>query len=171
LLAPLAAGRTRYVDAMRLRRTCLLPCAVEWLAGALARPVLFHHLASPLLVFDAVEPADGMERWSPGKHRFRLLIGGRVPIGEHVVNLQRTVADPTELNANPVVWHDAGYSDLIRMWDHKIELEDFFGMTRYTDDVEIHAGPLTLPAWLFAYVFYSHRQRRLNRLVAADFAY
>jgi len=98
-------------------------------------------------------------------------MGGRVPIGEHVVNLQRTVADATEVRANPVIWHDAGYSDLIRMWDHKIELEDFFGMTRYTDDVEIHAGPLRLPAWLFAQVFYLHRQRRLNRLVAADFAY
>jgi len=44
-------------------------------------------------------------------------------------------------------------------------------MTRYTDDVEIHAGPLTVPAWLFAQLFYFHRQRRLNRLVMAGFAY
>jgi hypothetical protein len=43
-------------------------------------------------------------------------------------------------------------------------------MTRYTDDVEIHAGPLTLPAWLFAQLS-THRQRRLNRLVMAGFAY
>jgi hypothetical protein len=28
-----------------------------------------------------------------------------------------------------------------------------------------------VPAWLFALVFYVHRQRRLNRLVAAGFAY
>ena len=28
------------------------------------------------------------------------------------------------LETNPVVWHDAGYSDLIRIWDHKILLED-----------------------------------------------
>jgi hypothetical protein len=32
-------------------------------------------------------------------------------------------------------------------------------MTRYTDDVEIHAGPFTVPAWLFAQAFYFHRQR------------
>jgi hypothetical protein len=50
-------------------------------------------------------------------------------------------------------------------------LEDFLGMTRYTDEVEIHAGLLTVPAWLFALAFYGHRQRRLNRLVAAGFAY
>jgi len=28
------------------------------------------------------------------------------------------------LETNPVVWHDAGYSDLIGIWDHKILLED-----------------------------------------------
>ena len=70
-----------------------------------------------------------------------------------------------------LIGHDAGYSDLIRIWDHKILLEHFLGMTRYTDDVEIHAGPLTAPAWLFAQLFYFHRQRRLNRLVMAGFAY
>jgi hypothetical protein len=30
---------------------------------------------------------------------------------------------------------------------------------------------LTPPAWLFAQLFYFHRQRRLNRLVMAGFAY
>jgi len=44
-------------------------------------------------------------------------------------------------------------------------------MTRYIDDVEIHAGPLTVPAWLFAQLFYLHRQRRLSRVVAAGFSY
>ena len=121
--------------------------------------------------FEPVEPAEPVERWSIGTYRFRLLVAGRLPIGEHVINVQRTVADPEEVGTSPVVWHDAGYSDLIRVWDHQIVLEDFLGMTRYTDHVEIHAGLLTVPAWLFAQVFYLHRQRRLNRLVAAGFAY
>ena len=69
------------------------------------------------------------------------------------------------------MWHDAGYSDLIKVWDHQIRLEDYYGMTRYTDVVEVHAGVLTVPAWLFAYAYYTHRQRRLNRLVASGFAY
>jgi hypothetical protein len=156
---------------MRLHRSCLLPCSMDRLAGELGRPALFHYLASPMLVFDAVEPVDGIARWSPGKYRFRLLLGGRLPIGEHVVNLQRTLQDVETAEGKLVVWHDSGYSDLIRVWDHQIVLEDFLGMTRYTDEVEIHGGPLTVPAWLFALVFYVHRQRRLNRLVAAGFAY
>ena len=156
---------------MRLRRSCLLPCSMDRLASELGRPALFHYLASPMLVFDAVEPTDAITRWSPGKYRFRLLLGRLLPIGEHVVNLQRTVQDAAAAESKLVVWHDAGYSDLIRLWDHQIVLEDFLGMTRYTDEVEIHAGPLTLPAWLFAVAFYRHRQRRLNRLVAAGFTY
>ena len=69
------------------------------------------------------------------------------------------------------VWHDAGYSALIKSWDHKIILEPVGGATRYTDEVEIHAGLLTVPAWLFAHLFYRHRQRRLAEVVAADFDY
>jgi hypothetical protein len=155
---------------MRLRRTYLLSCSVQRLASELARPALFHYLAWPMLKFDPVEPAE-TDHWSAGKYRFRLLLGARLPIGEHVINLQRMVDDAEAVTTNPVIWHDAGYSDLIRVWDHRIVLEDFLGMTRYTDDVEIHAGLLTVPAWLFAQAFYFHRQRRLNRLVAAGFAY
>ena len=44
-------------------------------------------------------------------------------------------------------------------------------MTRYTDVVEVHAGPLTSGRVLFAKAFYAHRQRRLSRLVASGFDY
>ena len=156
---------------MRVRLSCLLPCTAQRLVSELARPALLNYLSSPLLVFEPVEPAEPVERWSVGMHRFRLLMAGRLPIGEYVINVQRTVADPQEVATSPVVWHDAGCSDLIRVWDHQIVLEDFIGMTRYTDHVEIRAGLLTVPAWLFAQAFSFHRQRRLNRLVAAGFAY
>ena len=67
--------------------------------------------------------------------------------------------------------NDAGYSDLIKVWDHKIRSADVSGTTRHTDEVEIRAGVLTLPTWLFAWAYYTHRQRRLNRLVASGFPY
>jgi hypothetical protein len=50
---------------MRLRRTSLHPCSLERLASAPAQPALFHHLASPMLIFESVEPADDMDQWSP----------------------------------------------------------------------------------------------------------
>ena len=35
---------------------------------------------------------------------------------------------------------DAGYSALIKVWDHKIRSADVSGTTRHTDEVEIRAG-------------------------------
>lgn len=151
---------------MRLEHTSLLPCSIARLAPELAKPMLLNWVSWPMLHFVAVDPPALPERFAVGPYRTRLLLGMVLPLGEHTLDLQRTPGHGPGL-----VWHDAGYSDLIRVWDHKIRLEDYFGMTRYTDEVEVHAGPLTGPVWLFASAFYTHRQRRLNRLVASGFAY
>lgn len=149
---------------MRLRCTSLLSCSIERLRAELTHPRLLQHVAMPMLAFVPVDPPEFGDPWTPGRHRAELRIGGRLSIGDHTL-------DPLPPDSDPLVWHDAGYSDLIKVWDHKIEIEDFHGMTRYRDLVEIHAGALTIPAWLFARAFYAHRQRRLNRLVASDFDY
>jgi hypothetical protein len=151
---------------MRLAVTSLLPCSIARLAPELAKPMLLNWVSWPMLHFVAVDPPQLPERFAAGRYRTRLLLGGGLPLGDHTLDLQQSPATGPGL-----VWHDAGHSDLIRLWDHKIRLEEFHGMTRYTDEVDIHAGPLTLVAAAFAYAFYRHRQRRLNRLVAAGFAY
>ena len=150
---------------MRLRCTSLLPCSVERLAAELPRSALLNYIAWPMLVFVGLDPDPLPERFTARRYLTRLLIGGRLSIGEHTLDLQEGPRD------QGLVWHDAGYSPLIKVWDHKIRLADFHGMTRYTDEVEVQAGPLTVAAWLFACAFYRHRQRRLSRLVAAAFAY
>jgi hypothetical protein len=166
-------------DYRRPRLGTLAPCAyaavaccpAQWTGWPASLDDLRCFTIWPLRCWYSVEPADVIARWSPGKYRIRLLLGGRLPIGEHVINLQRTLQDTEASEAKLVVWHDAGYSDLIKVWDHQIVLVDFLGMTRYADEVQIHAGLLTVPTWLFALAFYGHRQRRLNRLVAAGCAY
>ena len=61
---------------------------------------------------------------------------------------------------------------LIRRWDHLITIEPAGPRrTRYTDWVEAEAGLLTPLVWAFARVFYAHRQRRWQRLVAHGFRY
>ncbi len=56
---------------------------------------------------------------------------------------------------------------LLRVWNHRIRVEERpGGGTRYTDTIEIEAGLLTRPVWLFAQAFFRHRQRRLGRLLA-----
>ena len=151
--------------------TSTLPCSAARLSDELGRPALFLHITARLLVFSPVDPPTAAAVWTPGVYRFRLLVGGRLPLGEHTVDAQQVgVADPA-VAAPQQVWHDAGHSALIKSWDHKIILEPVGESTRYTDEVEIHAGLQTVPAWLFAHLFYRHRQRRMAEVVAADFDY
>jgi hypothetical protein len=56
---------------------------------------------------------------------------------------------------------DNGHSALIKTWDHRITIaSDDQGGTLYRDEVEVRAGLLTPFIWVFAQIFYRHRQRR-----------
>jgi len=151
---------------MRLRRRSLLACSVEQCLTEVAKPASLVYVAAPMLMFVPLDPGELGDAWEPGAHRVRLLLGGRVPVGEHTLHISAEPQGPSG-----TVFHDAGYSDLIETWDHRIILDDFLGMTSYTDLVEVRAGLLTPAVWLFAWVFYGHRQRRWQRLVASGFEY
>lgn len=165
-MVPTSAAALHYRGCMRLAVTSLLPCTIDRLAPELAKPMLLNWISWPVLHFVAVDPSALPGRFAPAPYRTRLMLGMVLPLGEHTLDLQMAPGDGPGL-----VWHDAGHSDLIRVWDHKIRVEDHYGMTRYTDEVEVQAGLLTVPAAAFAYAFYTHRQRRLNRLAASGFAY
>ena len=49
-------------------------------------------------------------------------------------------------------------------WDHTIRVMDDSSTCGYSDEIEIHAGVLTLFIWLFANVFYRYRQMRWRKL-------
>ncbi|WP_374137484.1 hypothetical protein [Sphingomonas sp.] len=67
---------------------------------------------------------------------------------------------------------DNGSGDLIKRWDHWITIEPIApDRCRYTDEVEVSAGIFTPFIWLFALVFYAHRQSRWRALVKSGFAY
>ncbi len=156
---------------MRLRLSVLLPCPPERLVAELARSRWLDRLDGPALRFTPLEPDAFPERWRPGEYRVALRLAGRLPLGEHVLAV-RHVLDAGHLleEGETEIWHDAGHSALVRTWNHRVVVEEVHGMTRCTDVVEIRAGVLTLPAWLFAQVLYRVRGRRLSRLVAAGFA-
>jgi len=150
---------------MRLQLTSLLACPIARVASEVAKPALLQEISAPILTFVPVEPAAIGDVWEPRQYRTRLLLGGRVPLGEHTLDIKQ------DATSDGAIFHDAGFSDLIKTWDHRVILEDFHGMTRYTDRVHIAAGLLTPIAWAFALLFYTHRQRRLNRLVMNNFTY
>jgi hypothetical protein len=105
------------------------------------------------------------DSWSEGTYRVRLHLFGLVPFGEQAIVIS---IPPT---ATGFALRDAGHSALIKTWDHLITIQPHGNGSIYRDRVEVKAGVLTPLIWLFAQVFYRHRQRRWRALVARKFNY
>jgi hypothetical protein len=99
------------------------------------------------------------ERIAQGEtYRLRLLFFGVLPAWRHeihVVNVDQAGHEiRTEERGGPV-----------RTWRHRIAVDpEGWGATRYLDEIEIAAGPLTPLVWLYAQFFYRYRQWRWRRL-------
>ena len=53
----------------------------------------------------------------------------------------------------------------IRRWNHRILVRPRTGETSlYTDEIDIDAGWLTVPVWVWAHLFYRYRQARWRKL-------
>ncbi|HEV3415552.1 MAG TPA: hypothetical protein VG056_02010 [Pirellulales bacterium] len=82
-----------------------------------------------------------------------------LPFGLHSIFVERVDSERREIQSRE-------RDRWIRRWDHLISVrETENGRTRYSDEIEIQAGALTPLVWLFAQVFYRHRQRRWRRVV------
>lgn len=121
---------------------------------------LLREICSPLVRLAPDRNAPSLpERWpEAGTVRIRPYLFGFIPTGVRVLRCEHVDHQRREIQTRE---HDP----LIRRWDHRIHFESLApGKSRYTDEVEIEAGLLTLPVWLFAQWFYRHRQRRWRRV-------
>lgn len=141
---------------MRVLVQSTLPCDADQVWAEVQTLALLREVCWPLIrLKPASAEAPLPDRWRHGETvRMRPLIFGFVPMGvrqlhwEHIDDQARCMQTRE---------HDP----LIRRWDHRIAVEPSgVGACRYTDDVDINAGVLTFPVWLFAQWFYRHRQRR-----------
>lgn len=93
-----------------------------------------------------------------------------IPIGKQWIRI--TTQDLSNQSGHfHVELRDNGSSALISTWDHRILIEETKEGCRYTDKIEIKAGLLTPFVAAFAWLFYRHRQKRWQRLVANGFQY
>ena len=145
----------------------LLDAPPERVWAEVNRPALLHFVAHPFIAFDPLDPPTFPERWEEREYRVRVRPFGAIPLGWQVVRIERPAP-----SAGAFYLRDNGRGALARRWDHLITIEPAGpGRTRYTDRVEVEAGPLTPLVWAFARAFYAHRQRRWQRLVARGFRY
>jgi hypothetical protein len=139
----------------------MLPATATECQSAVMSPALLCHVTAPLIRFEPVTPPGWPARWQPGPFLVRMKLFGLLPLGEQTIDISLPPTAP-----GLFLLRDNGHSRLIPRWDHLIIIEAVEGGTRYTDRVEIEAGWRTPFVWLFARLFYGHRQRRWRQLVA-----
>lgn len=132
----------------------VLPATSAELLDRISRPAYLIHVCSPLLDFRPYGGTVLDREWAVDKeYALKLYFRGFLPLGRHHITLKRF-----DKAAHVIVSSESGL--LARTWNHTITFHDVPGGVQYTDEIEIRAGVLTLFIWLFAHVFYRHRQRR-----------
>ena len=141
---------------MIVRKSSLFPASWEEVFARLQRLETLQYIAAPYATFTPVEKNAGLS-WKDGatsSYRFRLF--GFIPFGVHTIRIER-------FDWNGIQSRE--HNPHVPVWDHLITLEDMGEQTKYTDEVEIHAGWKTVFIWLWAKSFYAHRQRKWIRLL------
>ena len=145
---------------MIARIETVLPGPVESLWRQIIKPASLMYVASPILRFVPEGKTRLGKTWEQGEvYTLRLRALGVLPLGVHRIHMLSV-----DNESHSIVTRES--SRLIKTWNHAINIhESGSGCLTYVDEVEIRAGLLTLPVWLFAQVFYRHRQRRWKRVL------
>jgi len=148
---------------LRARITTYFNCTEEELWYNLIKPASLQFVASPILTFDLLNYKSRPEQWQINTpYRFRIRLFGIIPLGEHTIRL-------TQINSKTKTIRSRESGRLATVWNHDITFHKTDqDRVRYTDNIEIRAGLLTPAIWLFAHLFYRHRQRRWHLLLNMD---
>ena len=151
---------------MLIERSIFLPCPVSRCVAEVMTPRLLSYVASPMVSFVPLNPTEWPQQWEEKKYLVGMRLFGFIPLGSQTVN----ISVPSQ-GSQHLELRDNGYSGFIPKWDHLITIKGVEGGTLYTDRVEVQARLFTPFVWVFAWLFYRHRQRRWQKLVAGGFSY
>lgn len=145
---------------MLARISTQLDCTASELWQEISKPDSLQFVASPILVFVPIESGVFDIEWEIGRdYPLKLYFLNLIPLGRHTIQLVEVDRD-----RNVISSRESG--PLVPVWNHTILFQETRpGLVSYTDEIEIRAGWLTPFVWLFAYVFYRHRQRRWKMLL------
>lgn len=150
---------------MLLQISTTLSCSLETAIAQVKKPQLLFYVAKPIVQFRPIDPSTLPENWTEGTYWVALKVLDIIPFGRQAIR----ISFPSVKTGFAI--RDNGYSAVIRTWDHTITIVEAQEGCRYEDRIEVAAGLLTPFVWLFARMFYTHRQRRWRRLVRRSFNY
>jgi hypothetical protein len=150
---------------MLARISTTFDSTTQQLWDEISRPASLRFVAAPLLHFEPLVPGELDGEWVVGKtYTLRLSLLGFLPAGEHRITLANI-----DREANLIESKESGA--LAPVWNHTIRFHPLEnGQLHYTDEIEIQAGLLTGIIWVFAHLFYRHRQRRWKKLLRSKMA-
>jgi hypothetical protein len=140
---------------MRVQLETRLAAPFDKVAVALGGSASFLAVSRPVVEFRGMLPV----AWKPGCYRVSMYLFGFLPIGWQEIGISFPAAEPGSFRLR-----DDGRGPLIRRWDHNVTARSEGSDTVYRDSIDIDAGLLTPIVWLFARLFFAHRQRRWRRL-------
>jgi hypothetical protein len=142
---------------MRVALTTELDVSPDALWEAVLRTDTLRYVARGLIGFRTGELP---ELWATGQQvTARLMLFHVLPLWRHTLVVRRV--DRAER-----VIESEERGGPIRRWDHRVVVAADGGGARYTDIIDLEAGALTTFIWLFARLFYRHRQRRWRGLAS-----
>ncbi|MEN7981925.1 MAG: hypothetical protein ABFQ65_00575 [Nanoarchaeota archaeon] len=144
---------------MKLVKSSILNTTPEKIFLQLQKPSRLQEVASPILRFEFVNVKKLPKNWKIGKkYILNLYLFMHLYVGKHSIIIKKI-----DYKKKQIFSDESGL--LAKIWNHKIYVNKYTNnKTHYTDEVEIHAGILTLFVWIFAYFFYSHRQKKWKKL-------
>lgn len=162
---------------MKVSRSTAISLPPETVWAEVQTAPLLQHIAWPIVRFIPAEPAAFGKFEDGGRYPVKLRLLGLIPFGKQWIVTSLHESGPGDW---PKQLRDNGHSALIDRWDHWITIAPGAdGGTQYSDEVDVSAGIMTPFIWLFAQIFYWHRQRRWRglarsllsrRLIASEMA-
>jgi len=118
------------------------------------------YVAAPVIIFKFQDGCRLPASWEIGReYQLKIFAFHIVPFGKHYIVVKSINAKNKEIFTN-----ESG--SLTKTWNHFVRVETLDKKRlKYTDEIEIKAGMLTVFIWMFAQVFYRHRQRKWKKLL------
>ena len=141
---------------MIVQKTSVFPASRKTVFEKLQKLETLQYIASPFATFEPV--GNAAAKWEAGgESSYRFCLFGFIPYGTHTIRIIRF--DPDRISSREGNEH-------VPVWNHDITLVSLDDShTEYTDRVEIHASWKTVFVWLWANMFYAHRQKKWVKLL------
>ena len=147
-----------------VKEVSIFDCDANRLFNEVMHSKSLFYVTKPLVKFIETSEYPIPKKWRDGKYLVKVKLLGIIPFAQQWIVIRTDEARCHLL--------DDGYSRLIKRWHHDIYVVEIGGnKVLYIDLVDIRAGLLTPFVYLYACVFYRHRQKRWRKLIANNWAY